>query len=65
MDTVKNLRDHRKHRYVLADKPKKENSTEFLQKTKTIKLFIDFRTTTAHKVRIRLKFKQYHVILTK
>ena len=54
-----------KHRYELVDEPKKQCNTIFIDEKLTIKVIMDCRTTSAHKFRTRLGFKQYDVILTK
>ena len=53
--------NHRKHRYELVEKPKKQVNRNFIEK----KVIMDCRTISAHKFRTRLGFKQYDVILTK
>ena len=63
--TIKNNSDHRKHRYELAEKPKKQFNRIFVDQKLAIKVIMDCRTTSAHKFKIRLGFKQYNVILTK
>ena len=63
--TIKYHSDHRKHRYELVDKPKKQYNRILIDEKLAIKVIIDCRTTSAHKFRARLGFKQYDVILTK
>ena len=63
--TTKYYSDHRKHEYELVDEPKKQRNGIFIDEKLVIKVIIDCRTTSAHKFRIRLGFKQYDVILTK
>ena len=63
--TIKNNSDHRKHRYELVEKPKKQVNRIFVDQKLAIKVIMDRRTTSAHKFKIRLGFKQYNVILTK
>ena len=53
--TTKYYSEHRKHRHELDNKLKQL----------AIKIIMDCRTTSAHKSRARLGFKQYYVILTK
>ena len=57
--------DHRKHRYELVDEPKKQCNRIFMDEKLAIKVIMDCRTTSSHKFRTRLGFKQYNVILTK
>ena len=57
--------DHRKHRYELVGEPKKQANRIFIDEKLAIKVIMDCRTTSAHKFRIRLGFKQYYVIITK
>ena len=57
--------DHRKHRYELAEEPKKQVNIIFIDKKLAMKVIMDCRITSAHKFRTRLRFKQYNVILTK
>ena len=56
--------DHRKHRHELVEEPKKV-SRIIIDEKLAIKVIMDCRTTSAHKFRTRLGFKQYDVILTK
>ena len=46
--TIKYQSDHRKHRYELLDKPKKQSNRIFLDEKLVI---VDCRTTAAHKFR--------------
>ena len=62
---VKYLSDHRKHRHELVDAPKKQPNRIFIRNELPTKVIMDCRTTTAHKFRARLGFKQYDAILTK
>ena len=69
----KNLREiakkynsyHRKHWYEVVEEPKKQVITIFINEKLAVKVIMDCRTTSAHKFRARLGFKQYDVILTK
>ena len=63
--TTKYNSNHRKHRYEPVEEPKKQFNIIFADKTLEIKVNMDFRTTTTYKFKIRLKFKQYDVILAK
>ena len=63
--TTKYNPNYRKHRYVLADKPKKQVNGIFIEKKLAIKVIMDCRTTVSHKVRTRLELKQYNTISTK
>ena len=56
---------HRRHRYELVEKPRKQVNITFVDAKLAIKVIKDCRTTVAHKFRTRLEFKQYNVILTK
>ena len=53
------------HRYELVEESKKQFNRIFIDKKLAIKVIMDCRTTSAHKFRTRLGFKQYDVILTK
>ena len=55
VSTVKYLSGHRKHRYELADEPKKELNRFFIDKEVAIKVVLDCRTAAAHKIRIQTK----------
>ena len=57
--------DHRKHRYELVDESKKQYNRILIDEKLAIKVIMDCKTTSAHKFRTRLGFKQYDVILTK
>ena len=63
--TIKYHSDHPKHRYELVEEPKKQVNRVFIDKKLTIKVIMNCRTTSAHKFRTRLGFKQYDVTLTK
>ena len=63
--TIKYHSDHPKHRHELVEEPKKQVNRIFIDKKLAIKVIINCRTTSAHKFRTRLGFKQYDVILTK
>ena len=58
---------HRKHRYEQVDEPKKQCNRIFIDIIIfiAIKVIMDCRTTSAHKFRTRLGFKQHDVILIK
>ena len=62
---IKYLSDHRKHRYELVDKPKKQSNRTLICKELAAKAIIDCRTTATCKFRTRLGCKQNDVILTK
>ena len=57
--------DHGKHRYELVTEPKKQCNTNFKHKNLAIKVIMSCRTTSAYKLRIRLRLKRYDVFLTK
>ena len=57
--------NHRKHRCDLVEKPKKKVNRISIDEKLVIKVIMDCRTTMAHKVRTRLGFKQYDIILTR
>ena len=63
--TMKYHSDHRKHSYKLAEEPKKQVKRIFIDEKLALKVIMDCRTTSAHKFRTRLGFKQYDVILQK
>ena len=63
--TTKYNSNHRKQRYELIEEPKKQVNKIFISKKLAIKVIMDCRTTSAHKFRIRLIFKQYDFISTK
>ena len=63
--TIKYHSDHRKQRYQLVEQPRKQSNRTFIDKKLAVKVLVDCRTTSAQKVRTRLGFKQYDVILTK
>ena len=56
--TTKYHSDHRKHRYELVEEPKKQCNRIFIDEKLAIKVIMDCRTTSAHKFRTRLGFKQ-------
>ena len=56
--------DHKKQN-GLVEEQKKQCNIIFLDEKFAIKVIIDCRTTSAHKFRARLRFKQYDLILTK
>ena len=60
--TIKYHSDHQKHRYELVEEPKKQANRIFIDKKLTMKVIMNCRTTSAHKFRTRLGFKQYDVI---
>ena len=62
MTTGNYLSNNRKHRYELADEPKKKPNKSFVDKESVIKVIMDCRTTAEHKFRTRLEFKQSDVI---
>ena len=57
--------DHKKHRFELVEELKNKCNRIFIDKKLTIKVSIYYRTISAHKFRTRMRFKRYHVILTK
>ena len=61
--TIKYHSDHRKHKYELDEEPQKQVNRIFIDESLAIKVIMDCRTTSAHKLRTRLEFKLY-VILT-
>ena len=63
--TIKYNSNHRKHRYELVEEPKKQVNRIFIDEKLAVKVIMDWTTTTPHKFRTRLGFKQYEVILTK
>ena len=56
--TTKSNSNHRKHRYELVEKPKKQVNRIFIDQKLAIKVFMDCRTTMAHKFRTILGLKQ-------
>ena len=62
---IKYLSDHRKRKYEIVEDPKKQVNRIFIDEKLTIKVIMDCKTTSPHKFRTRLEFKQYDVILTK
>ena len=63
--TIKHHSDHRRHRYELAEEPKKQCNRICIDKKLATKVIMDCRTTTIHKFRTILEFEQYDAILTK
>ena len=63
--TTKHNSNNRKRGYELVEEPKKQVNRIFIKEKLAIKLIMDCRTTSAHKFRTRLGFKQHDVILTK
>ena len=63
--TIKYHSDHRKHRFELAEEPKKQCKIIFINRKLAIKLIMDCRTTLARKFKTRLGLKQFNIILTK
>ena len=63
--TIKYHSDHTKHRYELAEEPKKQVNRIFINGKLAVKVFMDCRKTLAHEFRARLGFKPYDAILTK
>ena len=56
---------HRNYRDKLVEEPDKQCNKIYLDEKLAIKLIMDCRTTSAHKFRARLGFKEDDVILTK
>ena len=56
--TTKSNSNHRKYRYELVEKPKKQVNRIFIDQKLAIKVFMDCRTTMAHKFRTILGLKQ-------
>ena len=63
--TAKCNSNHRKHRYELVEEQKKQINRIFINTKLAVKVITDYRTTSTHKFRTRLRFKQYDVILIK
>ena len=61
----KNFQEFIKHRYQLVAESKKQANKIFLNEQLGIKVIMNCTTTSAHKFRARLGFKQDDVILTK
>ena len=61
--TIKYCSDHRKHRYELVEEPKKQSNRVFIDEKLAIKAIMDCKTTSVHKFRTRLGFKQYGVVV--
>ena len=62
---IKYHSDHRKHWYELAEETKKQSNRIFIDEKLAIKVTMGCRTTSAKKIKTRLGFKQYDVILAK
>ena len=60
--TVKYLSGYRKHRYKLVEETKKSNPKK--RRVLASKVIMDCGTTTKHKFRTKLGFKQSDTILT-
>ena len=60
--SIKYQTDHRKHRYELADEPKRQSNRVFIHDKLAIKVLMDCGTTAPHKFRTRSKFKQCDAI---
>ena len=63
--TIKFHSDHREHDYEIIGEPKKQLNRIFIDKKLAVKVLMDCRTTSAHKIRTKLGFEQYDAILTK
>ena len=63
MTTIKYISNHRKNGFELADEQKKQPNRIFVNKESIIKVIIDCRTMAVNKLRTRLGFKQFDVIL--
>ena len=63
MTTIKYISNHRKNRFELVDEQKKQPNRIFVNKESIIKVIIDCRTMAVNKLRTRLGFKQFDVIL--
>ena len=63
--TTKYHSDHREHDYEIIGEPKKQLNRIFIDKKLAIKVIMDCRTTSAHRIITKLGFEQYDVILTK
>ena len=55
--TIKYHSDHRKYRYELGNKSKKQCNRISIDKNLAVRVIMDFRTTLAHRFRTRLGFK--------
>ena len=62
--TVKYFSKHRKNWYELVDELKIRPNSIFIDKELTTKVIMDCRTIAEQKVRTKLRFKQYDVILS-
>ena len=62
--TIKYHSNHRKHRYELAEQPRKQCNTIFMNEKLPVTVFMDCRTTLTHKFGTRLGFKHMIIILT-
>ena len=63
--TTKYHSHYSKHRHERDNKSRKQCNISFIDKKIANKVIMDCRTTSAHKFRKRLEFKQHDVILTK
>ena len=63
--TTKYNSNHINYRYEIVEEPKKQVNRIFIDEKLAIKVIMDCRATSAHKLRTRLGFKQFDVILTK
>ena len=63
--TIKFHSDPREHDYQLTGEPKKQLNRIFIDKKLAVKVIMDCRTLSAHKITTKLGFEQYDVILTK
>ena len=61
----KHIEDGLDYRYELIEESKKQCNRIFTNKRLAIKVNMDCRTTSTHKFRTKLGFKQCNVILTK
>ena len=62
---IKCLSGLRKHRYELVGGPKKQSNRTFIDKEWSMKVILDYSTTTGHIFRTTLGFKKYDIILNK
>ena len=63
--TIKYYSHQRKHRCEIVKESKKYVNWIFMEQKQGIKIIIGCITTSTHRFRTRLRFKQYDVILTK
>ena len=63
--TTKYNSNQRKHRYELVQEQKKQCNRIFIDEKLAVKVILDCTTTSFHKLRTKLGFKQYNIILTK